>query len=136
MYRRQQRRIDVLQMLKRRCVSTENKQKQKLQVLTIPGYILCFLTSLYFYISIQMFCTLFICLVFDGLLQSICFRMFLKLNSQHSITFENTYFLSCQFHRVDIFYIEFRFSGTFVVTNSVTKILLIETRSNFRTIKV
>ena len=132
MYRRQQRRIDVLQMLKRRCVSTENKQKQKLQVLTIPGYILCFLTSLYFYISIRMFCTLFICLVFDGLLQSICFRMFC---SQHSITFENTHLLSCQFHLVDIFYIEFRFSGTFVVTNSVTKISLIETRSNFRTIK-
>ena len=45
-----------------------------------------FLTCLYFYFhfSIWIFCTLFICLALDGLLQWICFRMFC---SKHSITF-------------------------------------------------
>ena len=72
------------------CVGT-NKQKQKLQVLTLPGYDLYFPTALHFHISIQIFCNLFICLIFDGLSQSICFRMFC---SKHSITFD-TYLLSC-----------------------------------------
>ena len=73
-----------------------NKQK-KLQVLTLPAYVLSFLTALYFDISIQIFCNLFICLVFEGLLQSVCFRMFY---SKHSITFD-TYLLSCRFHCVN-----------------------------------
>ena len=58
---------------------------QKLQVLTLPGFILYFGAALYFHISIRIFCTLFINLVFDGLFQSIYFRM---LCSKHSITFE------------------------------------------------
>ena len=51
------------------------------------------LTWLHFYlhISIPIFCTLPICFVHDGLLQSICFWMFC---SKHSITFEKTYLLS------------------------------------------
>ena len=67
--------------------------------------------------SIRVFCTLFICLVFNGLLKSICFRMFC---SKHSITFENTYLLSCWFHCVDKFYMKFRFRETFTVISSVT----------------
>ena len=106
--------------------------KQKLQVLTLPGYFSKHLTALYFRISIWIFCTQFICLVFDGLLQSICFRMFC---SKHSITFENTYLISCWFHCVDELCIKFRFYETFTVTNFVTRILLIEILSNFRTIK-
>ena len=106
--------------------------RKKLQVLTLPGYVLYFLTALYFHISIRIFCNLFICLVFDGLLQSICFRMFC---SKHSITFENTCLISYWFHCVDKLYIKFRFYETFTVTNFVTRILLIETLSNFRTIK-
>ena len=102
-----------------------NRQKQKLQVLTLPGYVLYFLTALYFHISIRIFCNLFICLVFDGLLQSICFRMFC---SKHSITFD-TYLLNCRFHCVDIFYINFRSCETFTVTNSGT---ILETPSNFK----
>ena len=39
-------------------------------------------------------CSLFICLILNGLLRSICFRMFC---SKHSITFEKTYLLSCWF---------------------------------------
>ena len=102
-----------------------------MQVLTLPGYVLYFLTALYFHILIQIFCNLFICLVFDGLLQSICFRMFC---SKHSITFD-TYLLSCRFHCVDIFYINFRSCETFTITNSGAILLLIETLSNFRTMK-
>ena len=107
-----------------------NKQKKTLQVLTLPGYVLYFLTALYFHILIRIFCSLFICLVFGDPLQSICFRM---LCSKHSITFD-TYLLSCQFHWVDIFYINFRSCETFTITNSEA-ILLIETPSNFRTMK-
>ena len=109
----------------------EQISRKKLQVLTLPGYVLYFLTALYFHISIRIFCNLFICLVFDGLLQSICFRMFC---SKHSITFD-TYLLSCQFHWVDMFYINFRSSETFTITNSGGILLLIETLSNFRTMK-
>ena len=101
-------------------------QKQKLQVLTLPCYISKHLTALHFYNLIRTFCTQFICLVFDGLLESICFRMF---------CFKNTYLLSCCCHCVEIFYIKFRFCETFTVTNFVTRILLIETLFNFRTIK-
>ena len=104
-------------------------RKKKLQVLTLPGYVLCFLTALYFHISIRIFCNLFICLVFDGLLQSICLWMFC---SKHPITFD-TYLLSCRFHCVDIFYISFRSCETFRITNSGATLLLIETLSNFRT---
>ena len=113
------------------CYIDTNKQKQKLQVLTLPGYVLYFLTALYFHISIRIFCNLFICLVFDGLLQSIYFRMFC---SKHSITFD-TYLLSCRFHCVDIFYIKFRSSETFTITNSGAILLMIETLCNFRAIK-
>ena len=109
----------------------EQISRKKLQVLTLPGYVLYFLTALYFHISIRIFCNLFICLVFDGLLQSICFRMFC---SKHSITFD-TYLLSCQFHWVYMFYINFRSSETFTITNSGGILLLIETLSNFRTMK-
>ena len=83
---------------------------------------------MYFHISIQIFCNLFICLVFDGLLQSIYFRMFC---SKHSITFD-TYLQSCRFHCVDIFYISFRSCETFTVTNSEAILLLVETPSNFK----
>ena len=83
------------------------KKKKKWQVLT-------FLTALYFHISIRIFCNLFICLVFDGLLQSICFRMYC---SKHSITFD-MYQLSCRFYCVVIFYINFRSCETFIITNS------------------
>ena len=50
-----------------------------------------FRNSFLFHISIRIFCILFICLVFDGLLQLIYFRMFC---SKHSITFQNMYLLS------------------------------------------
>ena len=113
------------------CYIGTNKQKQKLEVLTLPGYVLYFLTALYFHISILIFCNLFICLVFDSFLQSIYFRMFC---SKHSITFD-TYLLSCRFHCVDIFYINFRSCETFTITNSEAILLLIETLSNFRTMK-
>ena len=86
----------------------------------------------YLHISILTFCTLFICFVLDGLLQSICFRIFC---SKHSITFNNTYRLSCWFHCVEIFYIKFRFCELFTVINSVNRILLIETLYKFRIIK-
>ena len=103
--------------------------RKKLQVLTLPGYVLYFLTVVYFHISIRIFCNLFICLVFDGLLQSIYFRMFCI---KHSIIFD-TYLLSCRFHCFDIFYINFRSSQTFTITNSGAILLLIETLSNFGT---
>ena len=105
--------------------------RKKLQVLTLPSYVLYFLTALYFHISNRIFCDLFICLVFDGLLQSICFQMFC---SKHLITF-NTYLLSCRFHCVGIFCINLRSCETLTITNSGAIILLIETLSNFRTIK-
>ena len=99
-----------------------------MQVLTLAGYVLYLLTALYFHISIRLFCNLFICLVFDGFLQSIYFRIFC---SKHSITFD-TYLLSCRFYWVDIFYIRFRSCETFTVTNSGAILLLIETPSNFK----
>ena len=76
--------------------------------------------------------THFISLVFDGLLQSVCFWMFC---SKHSITSENNYLLSCWFHCVDILCIRFRFCETFTVTDVVSRILLTETPSNFKTLK-
>ena len=100
-------------------------------VLTLPGYVLRFLTALYFHISIRIFCNLFICLVIDGLLQSICFGM---LCSKHSLTFD-TYLFSCRFHCIDIFYINFRSWETFTIANSGAILFLIETLSNFRTMK-
>ena len=78
-------------------------QKQKLQVLTLPGHILYFLTALFFHVSIRISCTLFICLLFNGPLKLIYFRMFC---SKHSITFENMYRLNFYFQCVDIFYIK------------------------------
>ena len=107
------------------------KQKKTLQVLTLPGYVFYFLAALYFHISIRIFSNLFICLVFDGLLQSICFRMFC---SKHPITFD-TYLLICRFHCVDIFYINFRSCETFTITNSGSILLLVEKLSNLRTMK-
>ena len=73
-------------------------------------------------------CNLFMCLVFDGLLQSIYFRIFC---SKHSITFD-TYLLSCPFHCIDIFYINFRSCETFTISNSGAILLLIETPFNFK----
>ena len=105
--------------------------RKKLRILTLPGYVLYFVTVLYFHIWIWIFYNLFISLVFDGLLQSIFFRMFC---SKHSITFV-TYLLSCRFHCVDIFYINFRFCKTFTITNSGAILLLIETLSSFRTMR-
>ena len=67
-------------------------------------------------------------LVLDGHLQSIYFRMFC---SKHSITFD-TYLLSCPFHCVDIFYINFRSCETFTISNSGAILLLIETPFNFK----
>ena len=55
--------------------------------------------------------------------------------SKHSITLENTYLISCWFHCIDELCIKFIFYETFRGTNSVTRILLIETLFNFRTIK-
>ena len=53
------------------CYIGTNKQNQKLQALTLPGYVLHFLTALHLLISIQIFYNLFPCLTLDGLLQSI-----------------------------------------------------------------
>ena len=75
------------------------------------GFALYFLAAFYFHISVRIFCNLFICLVFDGLLQSICLGVFC---SKHSITFD-TYLLSCRFRVVDIFYIDFRPCETFAI---------------------
>ena len=97
-----------------------------MQVLTLPGYVLYFLTALYYHISIQIFCNLFICLVFDGLLKSICLQMFC---SKRSITFDK-YLLRCRFHCVDTFYISFRSFETFTITNSSVMLSLIETLCN------
>ena len=102
--------------------------RKQLQVLTLTGYILYFPTALYFQISIRIFRNLFIWFVFDGLLQSICFRMFC---SKQSISFD-TYLLICGFHYVDIFYINFRSCETFIITNYGAIILLIKTLSNFK----
>ena len=102
-----------------------------LQVLSLPGYVLYFLTALHFHISVRIFCNLFICLVFDGPLQSICLGVFCF---KHSITFD-TYLLSCRFHVVDIFYIDFRPCETFAITNSGAMLLLIKILSNSRTMK-
>ena len=74
----------------------------------------------------------FICFVFNCLLQLIYFRTFC---SKHSITFKNTYLLSCWFHCVDIFYNKFRLCETLKVINSVTRFSLIETLCKFSTIK-
>ena len=114
------------------CIKSYLTYQKKLQVLILPGYILYFLTVLYFHISIRIFSALFVCLVFDGFLQLICFRMFC---SKRSTTLENTYLPSCWFYCVGALYIEFRFCKTFPVTNSVTTILFIETLSTFRSIK-
>ena len=77
-----------------------------MQVLSLPGYISNHLSALYFPISISIFSTqLIFWYLFDGLLQSICFRMFC---SKHLITFENMYLVSCWLHCVDILYIKFR----------------------------
>ena len=103
-----------------------------MQELTLPGYISKHLIALYFLLLICVFCTQLICLVFDGLLQSNCFRMFC---SKHSITFENMYRLSCSFHRVDKLCVKLRLYETLTVTNFMTRILFIETRSSFTTIK-
>ena len=73
-----------------------NKQKQKLQGLTLLSYVLYFRTA-------------FVCLVFGSLLQSIFFQMFC---SKHWIIFD-TYLLRCWFHCVGIFYIKLGSCETF-----------------------
>ena len=73
--------------------------------------------ALYFHISIWIFCILFICLVFDGLLLSIYSRMSC---SKHSIAFENTHLLICWFYCTDIVYKKFVFCETFTVTTLQT----------------
>ena len=70
-----------------------------------------------------------------GIRWSFAIDLFSNVLFQKSITFESMYLISCWFHCVDIFYIKFRFCKTYTVTSSVTKKLLIETLSNFRTIK-
>ena len=55
--------------------SSTSKQKQKLQLLTLP-YIYKLSTHLYFHTLIRIFFTLFICFVFDRFLEWICFRLF------------------------------------------------------------
>ena len=67
---------------------------------------------MHFHISIWIFCTLFACLVFDDLLQSICFQMFCSLLSKT----RNHYVVG--YDCVDIFYIKFRFCETCAVTKS------------------
>ena len=86
-----------------------------------------------FRISVWIFCTQFICLVFSGLFRSTCFQMFC---SKHPITFENTYLISCWFHCIEKLCIKFRFCETFTVTNFVTRILLIETMPSLRIINL
>ena len=108
------------------------KQKAKTESTKFTWFYFVFPNSFYFHIAILIFRTLFICLVFRGLLQSLYFQ---KLCTKHSITFENMWILSCWFHCVDVFYIKFRFGETHRVTNSVTRILIIETLPNIRTIK-
>ena len=63
----------------------------------------CFNTNIVY--SVHLFCI-------QCFFESICFRMFCL---KHSITFENTYILSCWFHCVDIFYIKFRSCETWTV---------------------
>ena len=46
-------------------------QKEKLQVLTLPGYVLYLLIALYYHISTRIFYNLFICFVYDSLF---CYR--------------------------------------------------------------
>ena len=97
-----------------------------LKVLILSGYILCFLTSLYLYILIRIFCILVICLIFDVLFQSISFRMFCF---KHLITFKNKYVLGSWFLFIYIFCIKFRLCETCTVANSVTRILFVETQT-------
>ena len=47
-------------------------QKEKLQVLTLPGYVLYLLIALYYHISTRIFYNLFICFVYDSLF---CYRL-------------------------------------------------------------
>ena len=54
--------------------------------------------------------------------------------SKHSISFENTYLISCWFRCIEKLCIKLRFCETFTVTNFVTRIWLIETISRFRMI--
>ena len=101
-----------------------NKLKQKLQLLTLPGYIYIFQYQYFVLLQSQhLFCTWW---------SLTCFPVFY---SKHLITFEKMNQLSCWFHCVDIFYIEFRLCETFKVMNSTSKILLFETLYKHRTIK-
>ena len=98
----------------------------------MPGYISKFSTAFYFNISTQIFCILFICFVYDGILWLIYFRIFC---SKNLITFDNTYLISYRFHCIDIFHIKLRFCETLTVIKSVTRDLLIESLYKFITIK-
>ena len=49
------------------CYIGTNQQKERLQVLTLAGYVLFCLTALYFHISTRIFHNLFICFVYDSL---------------------------------------------------------------------
>ena len=69
-----------------------------------------------------------------GIPLSLAINLFLKVLFE-TIVFENMYILSCWFHYTDILHIKFRFYETFTVTNFMSRILLIETLSNFRTVK-
>ena len=67
------------------CYSGTNKQKKNKTASTNFTWLyLYFLTALYFHISVRIFCNLSICLVFDCLLQSICFPMFCSKHSRLS----------------------------------------------------
>ena len=105
---------------------------QKLQELIFSGYISKHSTFFYEHISIQIFCTVFICFVFDDVLKSICFR---TLCSKHLDNFKNTYQISCWFHCDDMLYIKFRSSETFAVIKSVTRISMVGTLYKFKAIE-
>ena len=94
-------------------------------MLTLPGYIsIRIFQYKYFVLCSFVLYSIVFC-------KQTCFWMFC---SKHLITFENNYLLSWWFHRVDLFYIRFRFFETFTVINSVTRTLLIQTLYKFRTI--
>ena len=62
---------DLLNIIQ--CYIGTNKQKEKLRIVTLPGYVLYLLTPLYFHISTRIFYNLFIYFVFDSLF---CYRLF------------------------------------------------------------
>ena len=93
------------------------------------------LTWLYFYfhISIQIFCALFICFVLDGLLQSVCLRMFCSIKVR-LLLITRTYQVG-DLSLLTHFTSNLDFVKLFTVENFLIRILWIETPYKFRTIK-